>query len=260
MNDAPQPGQSQFHSNKLRGGEGEALQRLVENFDRIDLSTREKLENFTNWVRGRDLARFLFRSEIYRSILNVPGVVIEAGVLYGGSLSTWVHLGEIYEPVNYGRRVIGFDTFTGFPHVNEVDKPEQQKFPEYYQAGTFSAETVEQDIREVFSMLDQTRKLAQIPRVELVKGDICDTLPAMIERDKSMLVSLLHVDIDLYEPTKAAIATCLPRMPKGAVICFDELCYRDWPGETAAVLELFDLNTLHIQRSPYVPNIAYVTI
>lgn len=252
--------QSQFHSSKLKGGEAEALEGIAANFECFPVSTREKLENFTNWVRNRDLARFLYRSEIYKSILHVPGVIVEAGVLYGGSLSSWLHLGEIYEPVNYGRRVYGFDTFTGFPSVSQKDIPEKKNFPEYYNAGTFSAEKAEEDILDLFRLLDKTRKLSQLPRMNLIKGNIMETLPELLAKDKSILVSLLHIDIDLYEPTKAAIVACLPRMPKGAVICFDELCYEDWPGETEAVLELFDVNNLTMERSPITPNIGVIRI
>ena len=70
----------------------------------------------------------------------------------------------------------------------------------------------------------------------------------------------MYVDVDLYEPSKAVIEACLPRMPKGSVIVIDELCYEDWPGETQAILDLFDVNKLEIVRSPTVPNIAYVRL
>jgi hypothetical protein len=254
-------GQSQFHTVKMKLGEAQALEGILSNFEAFPIATREKLENFSNWVRNRDLSKFLYRSEIYRSILSVPGVVIDAGVLYGGSLSTWLHLGEIYEPVNYGRRIFGFDTFTGFPEVSEKDIPRQRKFPEYYQPGTFSAAKAEKHIVELVKWLDQTRKLSQLPRITLVKGDIRKTLPELLQSDKSILVALLHIDIDLYAPTKATIEACLPRMPKGAVICFDELCYHDWPGETEAVLDIFkSMNRVTVERCPLVPNVCVIRI
>ena len=46
-------------------------------------------------------------------------------------------------------------------------------------------------------------------------------------------MSLLYLDFDLYEPTKCAF----PRMPKGAVVAFDELNHAAWPGETMALLD-----------------------
>ena len=52
-----------------------------------------------------------------------------------------------------------------------------------------------------------------------------------------MLVSLLYLDLDIYEPTKVALKEFLPRMSKGSIIAFDELNYRSFPGETIAMLE-----------------------
>jgi len=243
----------------LRNDEADTLSKVVENFEKFPISTREKLENFPNWVRHRDLARFLFKSEIYKQIVEIPGVIFECGVLYGGSLATWLHLGEIYEPVNYGRRVYGFDTFEGFPEVTKKDIPKNPKYPNLYQAGTYSSQEAQNDIYELFGLLDKTRKIPQIPRMRLVKGNIIDTLPSVLE-DKSILISLLYLDVDLYEPTKKAIELCLPRMPKGSLICIDELCYEDWPGETEALIDLFNINNLRLKRSSIVPNIAYAIV
>jgi hypothetical protein len=244
----------------MKPHEVEVLEKLSNNFDTFPAETSVKMENFTNWVRHRDLARFLYRAEIYRSIVNVPGVIFEAGVFYGASLSTWIHLGEIYEPVNYGRRVFGFDTFEGFPDITDKDSPASPKHPELYQTGTYDASKQFSKIEEALELVDQTRKISQIPRLRLVKGDVCKTIPRVLEEDKSILISLLYLDVDLYEPTRLAIEACLPRMPKGAVICIDEMCYEDWPGETEAVLNELDIKNYTFERSPIAPNIGVIRI
>jgi hypothetical protein len=74
------------------------------------------------------------------------------------------------------------------------------------------------------------------------------------------VVSLLYLDFDLYAPTKAAIDTLLPRMPKGAILAFDELNQAQWPGETMAVVESIGLRNLRIQRFPYVPQLSYAVL
>jgi len=260
-NASEEPVKELFQSTRLKSEEVQTLEKIYENFATFPIPLRQKLENFPNWVRHRDLARFLYKAEIYRSIVNVPGVVIEAGVLFGGSLATWLHLGEIFEPVNYGRRVFGLDTFTGFPEVTKQDMPLNAKYPELYKVGTYSAKDAEQHIFELFGLLDKTRKIPQIPRMRLIKGDVRKTLPALLAEDKSIIISLLYLDVDLYAPTKEAIDVCISRMPKGSVICIDELCYEDWPGETQAVIDCFkNLNSITIERSPFVPNIATIRI
>ena len=260
MTDAREPVKQLFQETRLRNGEASALEAIYHNFETFPATTREKLENFPNWVRHRDLARFIFKTDIYRSIVHTPGAVFECGVLLGGGLTTWMHLGEIFEPVNYGRKVFGFDTFSGFPDISENDIPDQPKNPELYQPGTYSAASAEEHLDGLIPLIDRTRKIPQFKRGHIIKGDICETLPELLSSDKSLLIALLYLDLDLYKPTRVALETCLPRMCKGAVICIDELCYHDWPGETEAVYDFFDMNKLTIERSPLVPNIGVIRI
>ena len=70
----------------------------------------------------------------------------------------------------------------------------------------------------------------------------------------------LYLDFDLYEPTKVAVETFLPRMPKGAILAFDELNQAAWPGETLAVLETVGLRSLRVQRFPFTPALSYAVL
>jgi len=84
-------------------------------------STFEKLSNFSKYVSRQDLTRFLARYEIYKKILDVDGSIIECGVKFGGGLMTFAQLSSIFEPVNYTRKIIGFDTFSGFPIFSSIN-------------------------------------------------------------------------------------------------------------------------------------------
>ena len=66
-----------------------------------------------------------------------------------------------------------------------------------------------------------------------------------------MSLALLYVDLDLYEPTKAALEHLVPRMPKGSIIAFDQLNSSAWPGETTAVLQTLGIRNLRIERVPF---------
>lgn len=70
-----------------------------------------------------------------------------------------------------------------------------------------------------------------------------------------MLISLLYLDFDIYEPTKVALKHLYPRVVKGGIVAFDELNKVDYPGETVALLESMDLPGL--KRLPYDPDISY---
>jgi hypothetical protein len=66
--------------------------------------------------------------------------------------------------------------------------------------------------------------------------------------------------MDLFEPTKVAIEHFFPRMPKGAIIAFDELDNPIWPGETLALLETVGINRLRFERMEFDPYIGYAVI
>ena len=74
------------------------------------------------------------------------------------------------------------------------------------------------------------------------------------------MVSLLFLDVDLYDATQAAIEHFVPRMPKGVVIAFDELDNPIWPGETLALLETIGIRALRLRRLEWDPYIGYAVI
>src|SRR5438477_13070440 len=82
-------------------------------------SNTEKLENFPKYVPRQNLARFLARYEIFKQIKDVQGSIVECGVLFGGGLMSFAQLSAILEPYNFQRRIVGFDTFEGFPEFSE---------------------------------------------------------------------------------------------------------------------------------------------
>jgi len=71
---------------------------------------------------------------------------------------------------------------------------------------------------------------------------------------------MLYLDVDLYEPTRAALATFLPRMPKGAIVVFDQLNAKIFPGETMAVDEVLGLKNIRIERFPFDSYVSFSVI
>jgi hypothetical protein len=74
------------------------------------------------------------------------------------------------------------------------------------------------------------------------------------------VVSLLFLDFDLYEPTRVALENFVPRMPKGAILAFDELDNPLWPGETKAVIDTLGMGKLKLERVEFDPYIAFARI
>jgi hypothetical protein len=216
-----------------------------------------KLQNFTKFVPRQSLTRFIVRYEIFKKILNIQGSIVEAGVLDGASLMTWAQLSSIFEPLNYQRKIIGFDLFGELTTPTEKDVT--GKNSEMYTAGLMNLSSYD-DIQRSISIYDKNRFLSNIPKVSLVKGDVKEKAKEYIKDNPHTIVSLLYLDINLYEPTKAMLDIFLPRMPKGSIVIFDELNDEGLPGESIAVLESFDLSKIRIQRFEFDTKISYAVI
>lgn len=218
-----------------------------------------KLENFTKYVSRETLTRFLARNEIFKKQLDIHGSILDFGVRRGASLMTWSHLSAIYEPVNYTREIVGFDTFEGFPEID--DSKDMGNCADIIAKGALSVESgMKEDIERSISLHDKTRFLGHMKKTRLIQGDILQTLPKFLDNNRHMLVSLLHIDVDIYAPTKCILENVLPRMPKGAVILFDEVNMKVFPGETIAVLETVGIKNLKINRFDFCPNISYAIL
>lgn len=235
--------------------EQEARKEIAEIFVKCPDNVETRLENFTKYVRRQNLTRFLAQYEIFRHILDVKGSIIECGVFRGFGVMAWAKLSSILEPVNLTRRIYGFDTFEGFPSIHEKDKGKSSKV----EAGCLYSSSFE-ELNELIKIYDKNRYLGHINKVELIKGDATKTIPEFIENNKHLVVSLLFLDFDLYEPTKVAIENFLSRMPRGAIIAFDELDNPIWPGETSALRETIGINGLKIRRVEFDPYISYAVI
>jgi hypothetical protein len=230
--------------------------RLDEYYPRSLGTNVDKLRNFTKYVPRQALSLFLAKHELFQRVVRVQGALIECGVFLGGGLMTWAQLSAIYEPMNHLRRVVGFDTFAGFPGLDEKDRADS---PGYAVAGGLAADA-HADLQECLELYDLNRPVGHVPRVELVVGDAAETIPRYLAQNPHLVVAMLYLDFDLYAPTKLAIETFLPRMPKGAVLAFDELGQAAWPGETLAALETVGLRNLRIERSPITPALSYAVL
>lgn len=236
--------------------EAMVIPRTKEVWEQYPDALEDKLANFPKYVRRQNMTRFLAQYEIFKKILPVKGSIIECGVYRGGGLMAWAKMSAILEPVNLTRRIYGFDSFAGFPAVADQDKG---AFSEHVGIGDLNADS-KKELEELIDIYDSDRFLGHVSKVKLIQGDATKTIPLFIEEHQHLVVSLLFLDFDLYEPTKVALEYFIPRMPKGAIVAFDELDNPLWPGETKALVDSGLMNNLQIQRLDFDPYIGFAVI
>jgi hypothetical protein len=225
-------------------------ERLYELYKKSPLATDEMLINTGLYTRSSALAKFLFLNECYEKICKIPGDILVFGTWWGQDVVTLYNLKAVHEPYNFTRKVIGFDTFSGYPSISEKDK-----LSDTIKEGAYG--TTSNYVNYLNELLDYHEKeniLSHIKKYELVQGDILKTLPAYLKTNNHELISLIYIDVALYEPTKAILKHCTDHLVKGSLIVFDELNAKEYPGETLALKESGLLNNCTVQISKFLPD------
>ena len=146
----------------------------------------------------------------FAEALRVEGDVAEVGVYEGGTalfLCDWMR--------GLGKELYLFDNFLGF-------QPTAEDYPLAVLEGWYKG--VEEEVRERFK--DEKE-------VHIVTGDCLETI--MDFEDKTFC--FVHLDVDLYVPTKACLEFFPDRMSEGGIILVHD--YHELVGVNKAVKEVF---------------------
>ena len=210
----------------------------MENYT-VDISRKWDYENgFYLTSEVSRIGKLLNHLEIYKKIIHLPGDILEFGVYKGTSIVRLLTFRQLLEN-DYSRRIIGFDIFGKFPDnlKYSFDQKFVKKFEEEGGHG-ISKEELEIHLGN-----------KGFKNYQLVKGDIAKTLPEYLEKNPSGLVSLLHIDVDVYEPTKLILEYLWDKVVNGGIIMLDD--YGTVEGETRAVKEFFKDKNVTIYKPPY---------
>lgn len=228
---------------------------FMEAYKHCPIPENEILTNVGLFRKRQDLTKTLFFNDLYTQFKDVHGVIMELGVRWGQNLATLINLRGIHEPYNHSRRIIGFDTFSGFAGTAAQDGGH-----EIIEEGAFNVTGGYKDYLDgILAYHESECPLSHIKKFALVEGDASQTLPAYLQEHPETLVAFAYFDFDIYQPTRDCLELLLPRMAKGGIIGFDELCDPQFPGETAAFLEQLG-QSYKLRRSPYSGIQSYVII
>jgi hypothetical protein len=137
--------------------------------------------------------------------------------------------------------VTGFDMFGKFPE-NELHLDSDRKFVERFENDGGYGISV--------SELDMHLQQKGFNNYFLIEGDIKKTLPEFIAQNPQLKISLLHIDVDVYEPTKIILENLWDKIVRGGIVMLDD--YGTVEGETKAVDEFISqISNIRIQKLPY---------
>lgn len=228
--------------------------QLVTHLRETAIPDNELLDNLGLYLTRQTLSRINFIQKLYEMIVPVHGVIMEFGVRWGQNLALFSMLRGIHEPFNYNRRVIGFDTFSGFPSVSAEDGS-------LVKEGDYSVVPGwKQELEMILNFHEQNAPIPHKKKYELVEGDATQTIHQYLSDHPETIIALAYFDFDVYKPTRDCLEAILPHLTRGSVIAFDELNCPEFPGETVAVREVLGLSRYAIRRDPSSPLTSYLVI
>ncbi len=212
-----------------------------------DLNQKFDYENgFYATADPARFSKFISHLEFFKQTATVRGEVLEFGVFKGNSFFRWVKFRDLLEHTQ-SRKIIGFDVFGDFPEAGfEGDKKRRDAFVEETNGGKSIS------FEEISDLLE---KQNLHKNVEIIKGDILVTLDAYLANNPHLKISLLHIDVDLYEPVKLILERLYERVSSGGIIILDD--YGTFAGTNKAVDDFFDRKA-EVKKLPYSNAISYL--
>ena|SRR5579862_3694902 len=151
--------------------------------------------------------------QLMRLVDTISGDTAECGAYRG--LGSYIICCRNSQSATPGRLHHVFDSFSG------LSQPDDSKDGSYWQAGDLSVD--EQSFRDNLKDFESS--------IRVYKGWI----PARFSEVADRTFSFVHIDVDLYEPTRDSIAFFYERMSPGGIILCDDYGFSTCPGATLAV-------------------------
>jgi hypothetical protein len=228
----------------------ESLLNLLKN---SKIPDNQLLGNLGLFLDSKNLSRILLMEHLFKQTIGVHGDIMEFGCRWGQNVALFSALRGIFEPFNRHKKIIAFDTFTGFPNVHPKDGNHDMMVKNALSTNEYHHKFLE----NILETHEQLNPLDHIKKFEIVKGDSIKEVPKYLKNNPHTIISLAFFDFDIYEPTKKVLEFIKPRLVKGSIVAFDELNDPDAPGETLALMETIGLNNIELKKFPHASRVSY---
>ncbi len=208
------------------------------------------------FLRGSLLARILAITDIYRLIVDLPGIICDIGTWRGQTAVLCENLRAIFEPLHFNRRIVCFDTFEGYQGFSDKDRP-----TELHKDGTYALNgDYAQFLSHLLMLHEKSNAMGHNHgKHRVVRGDCRRTLPAFFTDNPAEFVALAFFDVNAYLPTAEAFDLIWSRMVPGGVVAFWQLTRDSVPAEGRVYVEQILGQRAHqVRRTATYPGLCYL--
>ena len=204
--------------------------------------TWEYENNFLLSCQNSRIAKMLAYYELYKIASKIKGDFVLGGIFRGIStveFSTFINLFEN----SLKQKLIIFDKFKKFPKNNNDLK-----------SLTVIKQMGEKGITK--SQLELVLKNKKIKNVELIKGKITKTVSDYVSSHPKLKISLLNMDVDIYDRELISLKILYPFVTKGGVIILNDYGVFDY--ETKIMNKFFKNENLKIEKLSFSKTPSYI--
>ena len=194
-------------------------QELINYFKKFPGEADDLVETLPLFMTNQHFRRLIFHYECYKRILNIPGDIFLFGVRYGRGIATYDNSRSVLEPLNLSRNIIAFDTFEGLKTDSDNDSkidPGILATPEDYPSY----------LQKVLDIRSELQPFSHLRKFHIEIGDAPQNLKKLIHEKPETSIALMHLDMNLYEPTKQVLEEALEYITSGGLIIIDEFSHR----------------------------------
>ena len=189
------------------------------------------------------IGKMVAHYELFKMSSKIPGCIIECGVFKGASL---IRFATFLKLLKSNKKIIAFDTFGKHTTTKISSDHKRRKILLSHGKEAISEK----------QLMNILKRKGLEKNIQLIKGDITETVPNYLKLNPKLKISLLNLDVDFYEPSMSILKNFYPKLSKDGILMLDD--YGVWDGETMAVDEYFIDKKIKIRKHMFSKTPSYI--